>query len=157
MRTILVVILLAAIAAGMLLTRLLVPYAPTPQSVVIQSLGPTIERLERLSQLTTTRVSIADVLTGEGSGCKGAWLIKGDALIAVDLSKAAIVEKDETARRATIRMPQLGPVRENSTRSVGLKSPAIVKPLSIHLQNNLIPSHTRSQRAQISGSAGNCR
>ncbi len=71
----------------------------------MHSQGPTIEKLERLSQLVTTRVQIADVLTGEGSGCKGAWLIKGDALIAVDLSKAAIIEKDEAVKRATIRLP----------------------------------------------------
>ncbi len=45
------------------------------------------------------------VLVGEGSGCRGAWLIKGDALIAVNLGKAAIVEKDEAAKRATIRLP----------------------------------------------------
>jgi hypothetical protein len=34
------------------------------------------------------------------------WLIKGDALIAVNLAKAAIVERDETAKSATIRLPR---------------------------------------------------
>ena len=82
------------------------PPAPTPPpQPVIQSQGPTIERLEQLSHLVATRVYIADVLVGEGNGCKGAWLIRGDALIAVDLSKASIVEKDEAAKKATIRLP----------------------------------------------------
>ena len=43
---------------------------------------------------------------GTGDGCRGAWLIRGDALLAVNLSQAAIAEKDESAKRATIRLPQ---------------------------------------------------
>jgi hypothetical protein len=73
--------------------------------IVVQSQGPTLQRLEQLSHLVTTRVFIADVLVGEGSGCKGAWLLRGDGLISVDLSKAAIIEKDESCRRATVRLP----------------------------------------------------
>ena len=55
-----------------------------------------------------TRVYIADVLVGEGEGCKGVWLLHGDALIAVDVRKAAISEKDEATKRATIRLPPPG-------------------------------------------------
>jgi len=61
--------------------------------------------LEQLSHLVVTRVLVADVLVGEGNGCRGAWLIRGDALIAVNLRQAAIVERNETAKRATIRLP----------------------------------------------------
>jgi hypothetical protein len=75
------------------------------QPPVIQSQGPTVERLEQLSHLVTTRVLVADVLVGEGNGCKGAWLIRGDAIIAVNLGQAAVVEKNETTKRATIRLP----------------------------------------------------
>ncbi len=77
-----------------------------PPPIVITSQGPTIERLERLSTLVSSRVYVADVLIGEGDGCRGAWLIRGDALIAVPLGKAAVIDKDESARRATIRLPQ---------------------------------------------------
>ena len=77
-----------------------------PPPIVVTSQGPTIERLERLSQLVTSRVYVADVLIGEGEGCRGAWLIRGDSLIAVNLSKATITEKDEASKRATIRLPQ---------------------------------------------------
>ncbi len=78
---------------------------PQPQPVFVRSQGPTIERLEQLSHLVATRVLIADVLVGEGNGCKGAWLIRGDALIAVNLGQASVIEKNETAKQATIRLP----------------------------------------------------
>ena len=77
-----------------------------PPLIAVSSAGPTIERLERLSHLVTSRVQIADVLVGTGDGCRGAWLIRGDALLSVNLSQAAITEKDEATKRATIRLPQ---------------------------------------------------
>ena len=99
-----------------------------PPPIVVSSTGPTIARLEKLSQLVTSRVYIADVLIGEGEGCRGAWLIKGDALIAVNLGKAVIVEKDESTRRATIRLPTpevLQPrVNHESSRTWEVKSTA---------------------------------
>ncbi len=58
-----------------------------------------------LSHLVATRVFVADVLVDEGNGCRGAWLIRGDALIAVNLGQAAVVERDEAKKRATIRLP----------------------------------------------------
>ena len=67
-----------------------------PPPIVVTSQGPaTIERLERLSQLVTSRVYVADVLIGEGEGCRGAWLIRGDSLLAVNMSKATITEQDK--------------------------------------------------------------
>ncbi len=74
--------------------------------LTVSSQGPTVERLERLAQLVSMKVYVADVLTGTGEGCKGAWLIGGDGLIGVDLTRARITEKDEVARRATIILPQ---------------------------------------------------
>jgi hypothetical protein len=73
---------------------------------IVVSSGPTIERLERLSQLVTGKVTICDVLVGASDDSKGAFLIRGDALIGLDLSKAVITEKDESAKRATILLPQ---------------------------------------------------
>jgi hypothetical protein len=104
--TIYAVLIGAACVAGLLLGRsyYYVP-PPEPQPIVIQSQGPTIERLESLARLVTLRIGVADVLVGTGPNCRGAWLIRGDALLAVDLSKTAITEKDETIRRATIRLP----------------------------------------------------
>ena len=106
MRTIILVLGLLFVFAGLLVFGL--PYLhfdyPAPP-VVVKSQGPTVERLERLSHLVTSRVYVADVLVGEGEGCRGAWLIRGDALIAVNLNRARITEKVEDARTATILLP----------------------------------------------------
>jgi hypothetical protein len=77
------------------------PSSPAPGIV---SQGPTVERLQRLAHLVTMRVYVADVLTAEGEGYRGAWLIKGDALIGVDLSRARITTKDLKTRQATVQL-----------------------------------------------------
>ena len=63
-------ILAFLIGAGTIALPLLVlpRLAPAPGPIHVQSQGPTIERLQRLSELVTMRVSVADVLVGEGSG-----------------------------------------------------------------------------------------
>ena len=75
-------------------------------SIVVTSAGPTVQRLERLSQLVTNRVTISDVLVGVSDDSKGVFVIRGDAIVGLDLSKAVIVEKDEASKRATILLPQ---------------------------------------------------
>jgi len=101
-----VFLLVAGLASSAALLAIGYLFRPKPPAVQIVSQGPTIERIARLMHLTTTRVYVADVLTGEGSGYRGAWLIKGDALIGADLRGAEIVEKDFAARRAVIRLSQ---------------------------------------------------
>ena len=81
-------------------------YLSQPRPTAIISQGPTVERLQRLAHLVTMRIYIADVLVGEGEGCRGSWLIKGDALIGIDLSQARIFDKDDQARKAVLRLPQ---------------------------------------------------
>ncbi len=39
-------------------------------------------------------------------GCSGSWLIKGDAALCVDLSKAKIADKSEDTKQATIILPE---------------------------------------------------
>jgi hypothetical protein len=72
----------------------------------IGSTGPTIVQLERLQYLVSTRVHVADVLVGESRWLQGSWIIQGDALIGVDMSKAQIVDRDEKTRGATIVLPR---------------------------------------------------
>ena len=105
MKLIFLAIGMLAVFAGLLVCLRQLNFSQPPPAVV-SSQGPTIERLERLSHLVSSRVSVADVLIGEGDGCHGAWLIRGDALLAVDLTHAQITEKDEAARRAVILLPQ---------------------------------------------------
>jgi hypothetical protein len=67
--------------------------------------GPTVVQLERLHQLVSTRVHVADILVGESRWLEGSWIIQGDALLAVDMSKAEVTDRDEKARTATIILP----------------------------------------------------
>ena len=68
--------------------------------------GPTVEKLEELGALVSTRVHVADILAGKYNGhWRGSWLIKGDALLVVDMRKAVIASKDETSRQASINLP----------------------------------------------------
>ena len=97
----LVALATSTVAAALVLPRL----QPSPAPITIQSQGPTIQRLERLSRLVTSRVSVADVLVGDGEGSRGSWLIRGDALIGVDLSRAQIVDKDDDGRQAKVQLP----------------------------------------------------
>ena len=62
------------------------------------STGPTLVQLERLQYLISTRVHLADVLVGESRWLEGSWIIQGDALIGVEMSKAEIKNRDEKAR-----------------------------------------------------------
>ena len=69
------------------------------------SSGPTIIQLERLQYVVSARVHVADVLVGESRWLEGAWIIQGDALLAVDMAKAEIKDRDEKARTAAIVLP----------------------------------------------------
>ena len=105
MKQILVTVITAIVVTAFLLYAYprINPVAPVP--VHVQSQGPTVERLQRLSRLVTLQVMVADVLVGEGEGSKGSWLIKGDALLGTDLSKVQIVDRDDAAKQATLLLP----------------------------------------------------
>jgi hypothetical protein len=70
------------------------------------SAGPTVEHLESLAQLVTTRVQVSDVMTATDEGYLGSWLIRGDGLLSVDMRKAEVLELDRAARKARIRLPR---------------------------------------------------
>jgi hypothetical protein len=103
MRTLILLIAVLTVAAVAFVSRRW--QQPASLSVIV-SQGPTVEKLQRLSHLVTTKVIIADILVGRGEGYIGAWLVKGDGLLGVNLSRAKIVAKDDAARRATIELPQ---------------------------------------------------
>jgi hypothetical protein len=106
-RTILVLLAAAGLVAAGLVAAGWRPAVPPPpaEAPVVVSQGPTVERLERLAQLVSMRVCVADVLTAEGEGHRGAWLVRGDGLIGVDLAQARIVEKDNQSCQATVLLP----------------------------------------------------
>ncbi len=78
---------------------------PVPQR--INSMVPTVSQLEKIGELTTTRVHVTDVLWAEGEGYRGSWLICGDALLSCDVSKAQIANVNLERQTATIRLPTL--------------------------------------------------
>jgi hypothetical protein len=72
--------------------------------------GPTIEQVQALSCLVTTRVDVADVqethLDGYTGGAQVAMLIKGDFLLGVDLSQARFESVNNAARTVVLVLPQ---------------------------------------------------
>lgn len=69
------------------------------------STGPTITSLESLGQLVSTKVQVADVLEATSRDYHGSWLIKGDALIAIDMTRAKIVESNDRTHTASVAIP----------------------------------------------------
>jgi hypothetical protein len=72
--------------------------------------GLTIEQMQPLAGLVTTRVEVADVLESDLDGYTGgmrvALLVKGDFLMGVDLSEARFEAVDDAARTAVLVLPQ---------------------------------------------------
>jgi hypothetical protein len=77
------------------------------QHTVFASTGPTITQLERLGEMVVLRIYVSDVLVADGEGYRGSWLIKGDAVLSIDLRAAQIIEKDDDAKHAKIVLPAL--------------------------------------------------
>ena len=94
----------AAIFVGLLVALWLMRDRPSTP-IIFTSSGPTITQIESLGLLTVTRVHVADVLVAEGHSYRGSWLVKGDALFAVDCRRAELVSRDETNKTAIIRLP----------------------------------------------------
>lgn len=77
------------------------------------SSGPSIStssapqiRLESLSELVTTKVYLADAMTAEGMRYEGAWIVRGDALLAVNLKKARSQIDMSRPNTLRVRLPQ---------------------------------------------------
>jgi Protein of unknown function (DUF4230) len=78
------------------------------RSATWQSSGPTVESVRRLADLLTLRVSISDVLVGEGYGYRGVWIVKGDAFFGIDLDEISVPAdlQDKANQTATIVLPR---------------------------------------------------
>ena len=66
---------------------------------------PPISRIQALSDLATLRVQLADSMTGENDHWKVRWMLHGEAVLGVDLSKATYTSVDEENRKATLSLP----------------------------------------------------
>ena len=67
---------------------------------------PQIERVQSLGNLVVMKVSVADILTSETGAYRGAWIVKGDAQLTVDMRQARVVSSDISQRRLVIELPQ---------------------------------------------------
>jgi hypothetical protein len=96
----------ASIAAGWILGT----WQSNGETMITSHTGPTIEQVQALSCLVTTRVDVADVvethLEGYTGGMKAVLLIKGDFLLGVDLSQAKFESVNNGARTAELVLPQ---------------------------------------------------
>lgn len=72
-----------------------------------KSIGPSVLQLQRIGELAAARIHVTDVMTAEGEGYRGSWLIKGDAQLSCDVSQAKIIRVDPIGRSATVRLPPL--------------------------------------------------
>jgi hypothetical protein len=77
----------------------------TPSKPTFVSTGPTVTQLEKLGQITVLKLTVSDVLQGEGYGYKGAWLVKGDVLYSIDMTQAKVADTSEGSKTATIALP----------------------------------------------------
>lgn len=106
MRTFTLLLLLIVTASSTaLLFRDVSPTEPKPTPG-----PPTIEQVQALSALVTTRVEVADVQETEIRGytgeIKGVLLVRGDVLLTVNLSNARFESVDRRHRTAALVLPQ---------------------------------------------------
>lgn len=100
------VLLLVGIGCGLLLGGRLNP----PHALNSQHVAPTIEQVQALASLVTTRVDVSDIqeteIQGHAGGIRAALLVKGDFLLGVDLSKAKFDSIDVQTHQAVLVLPQ---------------------------------------------------
>ena len=71
-----------------------------------ESSSPSITEIERLGELTVLKVKVGDVLEDANQDFKGIWVIRGDALVAVDLQSAELLKADASTKSMVVRLPQ---------------------------------------------------
>ena len=71
-----------------------------------ESSSPSITDIQRLGELTVLKVKVGDVLEDANQDFKGIWLIRGDALVAVDLQLAELLKADANTKNMVVRLPQ---------------------------------------------------
>lgn len=72
----------------------------------VVSSSPTIEKIQKLGDLVVLRVSIADVVEEAEYEYKGAWVVRGEAEVAVDLQSAQLESANEKTKRLVVLLPQ---------------------------------------------------
>lgn len=102
----LIVVMIAVMLAGSVLSALRAPHAD-PEFF---HAGPTLESVRALSSLVTTKTTLADAIVSQINGFTGSMsavlVIRGDALIGIDMEQARISDKDDNTRSLVLILPQ---------------------------------------------------
>ena len=99
-----------------------------PVAPMTTSIGPTLDRIMPLSNLTTLKVDVADVLVSELPGHTGSLrtivIVKGDVTLGVDLSSAHLEHADATHLIIHLPQPRVQSARldHDHTRLLELRS-----------------------------------
>jgi Protein of unknown function (DUF4230) len=80
------------------------PSPPAPMIIITS--GPTVTQIQSVGLLTVLKVNVSDILEATGDGYKGIWIIRGDALIAVDCRSAGMGSQNSQAKTAEIVLPE---------------------------------------------------
>lgn len=70
------------------------------------SSSPRITEIQKLGELVVLRVYAADILEDVSDDYKGAWIVRGDALVAVDMKSAQLQSADEETKKLVVLLPQ---------------------------------------------------
>lgn len=68
---------------------------------------PTVERVTEIGELCVLKIQMSDMLTAKSNSLKASWMIAGDALISVDLTKVRVEQADQDRRTLVLEMPAL--------------------------------------------------
>ena len=87
---------------------------------------PALSVIQAMSDLATTRVHVSDFIEGENAHWKGKWILHGEAVLGVDLSKVTYIEANPEKKEAVLSLPQphliTSKVDHNGSDEVYLKS-----------------------------------
>ncbi len=100
----------------------------------VESMAPTLEKIQNLAELVTSKVYVSDVLDATNKDYEGKWVINGDALITIDLNNAKLENVNEATKTAVIilPLPKVTSPRVDYTRT----KPAYIKGVRFALLRN---------------------
>lgn len=81
-----------------------------PGTAVLLGSAPRLEQIQALSHLATLNVEVTDALVfqlnGKTGGMTAVLVVRGEAVLGVDLKEIRFSEVDETRRRVALELPQ---------------------------------------------------
>lgn len=66
---------------------------------------PSLAAIQSMSELAAIRVHIHDFLEGANGDYEGKWIVHGEIILGIDLSKVAYAAVDHDKRQITLRLP----------------------------------------------------